>query len=221
MAPFSFEESNIMKNIDDILLASQSKFRLAICESAGIPVRGVKSYCDEDKVIDENPAQLAIKRSEAKGKEVKDIKVNSLVISSDQVLEFEAKPYGKAKDEKEAFERLMQFAGNTHYLHTAYSLFFYEKDKEPVLIGNHLVSVEMKMRDFSKEVAKNYIATGEWQGCAGCYQFENKGAHLFDSAKGESTAIIGLPVLDLLAKLRNLGIDLMENQKGPWALKLT
>ena len=45
-----------MKNVEEILLASQSKFRLAICESAGIPVRGVKSYCDEDKVTDENPS---------------------------------------------------------------------------------------------------------------------------------------------------------------------
>ena len=209
-----------MKNVEEILLASQSKFRLAICESAGIPVRGVKSYCDEDKVTDENPSKLAIKRSEAKGREVRDISLNSLVISSDQVLEFEAKPYGKAKDEEEALERLMQFSNKTHYLHTAYSLFLYEKDKEPLLLGNHLVSVEMKMRDFSKTVAKNYIATGEWKGCAGCYQFENKGSHLFESAKGESTAIVGLPVLDLLSKLRKLGIDLMENQKGPWAINI-
>ncbi len=209
-----------MKNVEEILLASQSKFRLAICESAGIPVRGVKSYCDEDEVTDENPAQLAIKRSEAKGREVRDISINSLVISSDQVLEFEEKPYGKAKDEEEAFERLMLFSNKTHYLHTAYSLFFYEKDKQPVLLGNHLVSVEMKMRDFSQTVAKNYIATGEWKGCAGCYQFENKGSHLFESAKGESTAIVGLPVLDLLSKLRNLGIDFMENQKGPWAINI-
>ena len=128
---------------------------------------------------------------------MRDISLNSLIISSDQVLEFEAKPYGKAKDEEEALERLMQFSNKTHYLHTAYSLFLYEKDKEPLLLGNHLVSVEMKMRDFSKTVAKNYIATGEWKGCAGCYQFENKGSHLFESAKGESTAIVGLPVLDL------------------------
>ena len=209
-----------MKNVEEILLASQSKFRLAICESAGIPVRGVKSYCNEDKVTDENPSKLAIKRSEAKGREVRDISLNSLIISSDQVLEFEAKPYGKARDEEEALERLMQFSNKTHYLHTAYSLFLYEKDKEPLLLGNHLVSVEMKMRDFSKTVAKNYIATGEWKGCAGCYQFENKGSHLFESAKGESTAIVGLPVLDLLSKLRKLGIDLMENQKGPWAINI-
>ena len=207
-----------MKKIENILLASQSKFRLSICESAGIPVRGVKSYCDEDLVNDEIPSQLALKRSQAKGAEVRDISANSLVISSDQVLEFEGQSYGKAKDGEEAFNRLMKFSGKTHYLHSAYSLYFYEKDKEPELIGNYLVSVEMKMRDFSEKVAKNYIASGEWKGCAGCYQFENKGSHLFESAKGESTAIIGLPVLSLLAQLRELGIDLMEDLQGPWTI---
>ena len=80
------------------------------------------------------------------------------------MLEFEGQSYGKAKDGEEAFNRLMKFSGKTHYLHSAYSLYFYEKDKEPELIGNYLVSVEMKMRDFSEKVAKNYIASGEWKG---------------------------------------------------------
>ena len=86
-----------MKKIEELLLASQSKFRLALCESAGIPVRGVKSYCDEHLVTDPVPSKLALLRSEAKGAGVRDITENSIVISSDQVLEFEAKYYGNCR----------------------------------------------------------------------------------------------------------------------------
>ena len=209
-----------MKKIEEILLASQSKFRLKICNDAGLPVRGVKSHCDEHQINDDSPAKLAMKRSEGKGREVKDINKNSLVISSDQVLEFEGKAFGKAHSEQEALERLLQFSGKTHYLHTAYSLYLYELGKEPQLLTTQLVSVEMKMRKFSSTVAENYVSTGEWKGCAGCYQFENKGAHLFESAKGESTAIVGLPVLDLLGNLRGFGLDLMERIDGPWELSI-
>lgn len=208
-----------MKNIDRILLASQSKFRLSLCESAGIPISSVKSLCDEKLVNSNNPKQLAILRSEAKGRELEEQSFDSLVISSDQVLEFENKPYGKAESESEAVERLMMFSGKTHFLHTAYSLYYMAKHSKPELLSTNLVSVEMKMRDFSLEVAKNYVSSGEWKGCAGCYQFENKGAHLFDSAKGEASAIVGLPILDLLSKFRSLGIDLMDDISGPWSIK--
>ena len=207
-----------MKNIDKIHLASKSKFRLALCNSAGIPVNGLESYCKEELIVSDIPKELARLRSEAKGSEIGTLDYDALVISSDQVLEFEGKAYGKAETEKEALERLMMFSGKTHYLHSAYSIYYVRKSEKPQLLSSRLVSVEMKMRDFSETVARNYISSGEWKGCAGCYQFENKGAHLFESAKGESSAIIGLPILDLLSEFRGLGIDFMEKIEGPWKL---
>ena len=49
------------------------------------------------------------------------------------------------------------------------------------------------MRDFSEKVAKNYIASGEWKGCAGCYQFENKGSHLLKVLKVSPRLLLVYP----------------------------
>ena len=41
--------------------------------------------------------------------------------------------------------------------------------------------------------------------CAGCYEIEGRGAHLFNRIEGDHFTIRGLPLLDVLAGLRAEG----------------
>ena len=58
-----------------------------------------------------------------------------------------------------------------------------------------LTTCTMNMRPLQEIEIDEYLKTGEWRGCVGCYQFENKGGNLFDSVKGNTQSIIGLPSL--------------------------
>ena len=40
----------------------------------------------------------------------------------------------------------------------------------------------------------------------GCYHFEGRGAQLFDKVEGDYFAVLGLPLLPVLAQLRKEGI---------------
>ena len=42
--------------------------------------------------------------------------------------------------------------------------------------------------------------------CVGCYRLEGRGAQLFDSIKGDYFSILGLPLLPLLAALRERNV---------------
>jgi septum formation protein len=76
------------------------------------------------------------------------------------------------------------------------------------------------MRPLTPAELDAYIATGEWRGSVGCYQFENRGAHLFESVNADHSAIVGLPLQLLLRELRRLGINALVQPHGPWTLSL-
>jgi septum formation protein len=63
------------------------------------------------------------------------------------------------------------------------------------------------MRTLTAEfIGRHLAATGEKiLGSVGCYQFEGEGLQLFEAIDGDYFTIVGLPMLPLLAELRELG----------------
>ncbi|HCQ82152.1 MAG TPA: septum formation inhibitor Maf, partial [Rhodobiaceae bacterium] len=64
--------------------------------------------------------------------------------------------------------------------------------------------VHLKMRDFSDEFLDAYLeqAGENVLKSVGCYQLEGPGIQLFEAVDGDYFAILGLPLLPLLAALR-------------------
>ncbi len=205
--------------INRLVLASTSRFRRVLLEQSGIQVFGIAPQCHEESIVHEDPLQTARLRAEAKALSVGSSNENVIVIAADQVLEFQGQAFGKADNEAEARLRLREFSGQVHRLHSAFSLALYEAHREQgTLLTTQLVTATLGMRALTEEELTAYLATGEWEGCAGCYQYENKGAQLFDWVDGDHTTIIGLPVLTLLSELRKLGINTLTQSVGPWQL---
>ena len=68
-------------------------------------------------------------------------------------------------------------------------------------------SATLKVRDLSDAFIAWYLDR-EWPAiaaCAGCFRIEALGVHLFESIEGDHFTILGMPLLPLLAALRDAG----------------
>ncbi len=203
--------------INHLLLASTSSHRRALLQQVGLSHRAVAPALDEESIQADSPAELAQARSEAKGLSLSYSGEIYIAIAADQVLDFNGVAYGKADNRREARERLRLFAGRSHLLRSAYTLVLYKASGAKIL-KSRVINAKMTMRDLSESEIEAYLDSKEWEGCAGCYQYENRGIHLFSSLEGDMSTVIGLPLPSLLSDLRTLGINVLENPLGPWEL---
>jgi septum formation protein len=127
-----------------------------------------------------------------------------LVLGADQVLEradglMQSKPESRA----EALDQLRSLSGATHYLHSAAVI---AERGEGVWWSCE--TVELAMRPLSEAFLEAYLDREydaiRWS--VGGYRIEGVGAQLFERIDGSHFAILGLPLLPLLAYLRERGL---------------
>jgi septum formation protein len=76
------------------------------------------------------------------------------------------------------------------------------------VVWRHVSRAELWMRPFGEAFLEDYLAReGEvLLGSVGCFQLEGLGAQLFSRIEGDYFSILGLPLLPLLAALREQGV---------------
>jgi septum formation protein len=192
-----------------LILASTSAIRARLLEAAGVPFEAHPSRLDEQAVKtallaeDASPAAIAEALAEMKALRLSTNHPEALVLGCDQVLEFAGRLIGKSESLTEARALLLSLRGKSHSLITAAVL---AKGGTP--IWRKRERAELLMRDFSAEFLDAYFeAEGEGiLSAVGCYHLEGRGAQLFERVEGDYFAILGLPLLPLLAVLREHGM---------------
>lgn len=194
-----------------LVLASGSRFRQSMLSDAGVHV--VADPADVDERAVEAPllesgadaADIALVLALAKAGNVSDRQPGAIVIGADQTLSFESELLHKATTIDEARRRLISMSGKPHQLHSAVVLV---RDGET--IWTHVETCHMTMRSFDAGFVGRYAAAvgDDLLSSVGAYQIEGPGAQLFKKIDGDFFSIIGLPLLPLLAKLREL--ELMD-----------
>lgn len=194
-----------------LVLASGSRFRQSMLSDAG--VNFIVDPADVDERAVEAPllesgadaADIALVLALAKADNVSDRQPGAMVIGADQTLSFENKLLHKAATIDEARRRLISMSGKPHQLHSAVVLV---RDGET--IWTHVETCHMTMRSFDAGFVGRYAAAvgDDLLSSVGAYQIEGPGAQLFEKIDGDFFSIIGLPLLPLLAKLREL--ELMD-----------
>lgn len=192
---------------DTLILASLSFYRAQLLKKAGLNFLIEGASFDEREVEkttkEKTPKELSCFLASAKAKNVSDRFPDAFVIGCDQVLDLEGKVFHKARNIKEAYQRLCELSGKTHSLHSAVALF-----KNGQKIWVEAFSAHMSVRLLSLEFIERYLARvgKDVLNSVGVYQIEGEGIHLFEKIEGDFFTIVGLPLLPLLIKLRHLGI---------------
>lgn len=192
-----------------IVLASASRTRAALLQTAGIPFEAVPAHVDEDSV----KQSLLAEGVEARGvadalAELKAVRVSGsqpakLVLGADQVLAFQGELLSKTATIAEARAQFLRLRGRCHVLISAAAL-----AREGAVIWRHVEESRLWMRDFSDDFLDFYLG---FEGEAvlrsvGGYRLEGLGVQLFARLEGDYFSILGLPLLPLLTALRQQGV---------------
>ncbi|WDI32755.1 Maf family protein [Hyphococcus flavus] len=190
-----------------IILASGSAIRAQILKNAGVPFEIVRPGVDEDDIKHTAKAEnlsledLAMRLAEAKCLAVA-AQTGGIVIGSDQIMEYEGRPYDKPATMADARERLLETQGAAHSLINAIAV---ARDGE--IIWRNIDRPILRLRALTPDEIDAYLAEAgpEILSSVGAYQIENLGARLFERVEGDHYAILGLSLFPLLAQLRAEG----------------
>jgi septum formation protein len=192
-----------------MILASTSPTRLAMLRAAGLDPTPVAPRVDETTIRDAltaegaHPRDIADTLAEMKARKVAEKHPTDLVLGCDQVLALDRQTFAKPETPDDARAQLRQLRGKTHKLLSA--LVVYE-NTEPV--WRFVGEARLTMHDFSDAYLNDYIDRN-WDSIrhsVGCYKIEEEGIRLFTSITGDHFTILGLPLLPLLAWMRNRGM---------------
>ena len=196
---------SIWLNRFPLILASRSEARLAMLRSVGIPVEVISSQIDERSAqqtlgIHATSREIGLHLAKLKAADVASRFPDRIVLGSDQTLEMAGTTFAKAVTLAEAKTRLLQMAGRTHELHSAYAIMW-----NAIIIASGVRTAKIALRPFSEDFLKAYLEASSQSvlGSVACYQVEGLGAQLIENIEGDWFTILGLPLWDVLADLRN------------------
>ena len=188
---------SILKSNFPIILASNSESRLKILYETGIDFKQLKSNIDEslvkEKYKKKNANFIATKLAEAKALFISSENRKSYVIGADQICISKGKIFSKPKNKKKAIEQLSELNGKTHKLISAFSICY-----DNQVVYSYVEEVKLKMRKLSKKSIKDYVEIDLPISSCGSYRFEANGKYLFSDVVGNTSTILGLPILPLI-----------------------
>jgi septum formation protein len=175
-----------------LLLASRSPQRRAILEQLGIPFEVVAPQWEE---LAGEPTETVRANALGKARSVAPGGPGARpVLGVDTEVVVDGRVFGKAENEAEAEAMLEALAGRTHEVVSGLCL---------ITAGWEVVEHEVTKVTFRPLDARDlaaYVSFGEWEGRAGAYAVQGRGAALVERIEGDYLNVVGLPVA-LLVRL--------------------
>jgi septum formation protein len=192
-----------------VILASRSPARIALLTGANVRFIARAAEIDEREVetplvaAGASPGEIAAALAEAKALAVaKSAGTDAIVIGADQTLDLDGRRWVKPATLSTARNQLARLSGRRHTLHSAVAA-----ARAGAIVWRHVESPTLTMRPLTPSAIDAYLAAAGEAALAsvGAYQIEGRGIQLFERIDGDYFAILGLPLLPVLAFLRREG----------------
>lgn len=178
-----------------VVLASRSPRRRELLLAAGLQVEVRPPDVDESPAPGEPPAamvlRLAIEKAAlAAGDEV--------VVAADTAVVLDGEALGKPSDAEDAVRMLARLSGRPHEVLTGFCV---QRGRERLAA---VVKTEVSFRALTQAEIFGYVSSGEPLDKAGGYGIQGLGGALVDRVNGSYTNVVGLPLAEVLAALREV-----------------
>ena len=190
-----------------LILASASPRRRDLLAACGIPYRDHSLHDRRTSSPDEPAAAYVQRLALAKAEAVARHHPRQVVLGADTTVTIDGSLLGKPADEHEARWMLTRLSGRTHDVVTGVAVVCVDTPGEPRSQGASTVVVShVLMRRFAEVTIDWYLATGEPVDKAGAYAAQGLGSAMVERIEGSYTNVVGLPLTETLALLRQFGI---------------
>lgn len=172
-----------------LILASASPQRRAILTQLGLEFEVV--VADVPELEQGDPVEVVCENARRKARAVADRPARApaeLVIGVDTEVHLDGEIFGKPADAADARAMLGRLNGRTHEVHSGLALV--RGDDERVL---HDVT-RVTFRTLTEDQIADYVRIGEWEGRAGSFAIQLRGAALIRRIEGDYLNVVGFPV---------------------------
>jgi septum formation protein len=177
-----------------LLLASTSPQRRAILAQLGIPFEVVPPRYEEHDAPDADPEQLVREHALGKARSCAAEAAGRPVLGVDTTVVLDGRIYAKPTDAGDAERMLEELSGRTHAVVSGLCLL------TPAWEVLAAATTCVTFRALAPRDLAAYVAAGEWEGRAGGYAIQARGAALVERVDGDYLNVVGLPAA-LLVRL--------------------
>jgi septum formation protein len=140
-----------------------------------------------------DPAWVAEENARRKALAVAAEAGDALVLGADTDVALDGDILGKPADEAAAARFLGRLAGRTHAVVGGIALV-----EGGALAATAVVTTEVTFRSLDRATLEWYVRSREWEGRAGGYAIQGRGAALISGIRGDYLNVVGLPLARLL-----------------------
>lgn len=186
--------------MEHLQLASQSPRRAELLTQIGVQFRVVNANTDETPAFGEAPYALVERLAGQKAQAGFAASPGLPTLGADTLVICDGQIFGKPKDEDDALRMLTQLSGREHEVVTAVAVCNSES-VERLLVHSFVHFIELSPAEI-----RAYWRSGEPQDKAGAYAIQGLGAIFVSAIRGSYSNIVGLPLYETAALLRQFGI---------------
>jgi septum formation protein len=181
--------------VEPLLLASTSPQRRSILDQLGIPYDVLAPTYVEEDPPKANAVRLVREHARGKARSVASLAGDRPVLGVDTAVSLGGKIFGKPANAADAERMLEELSGETHVVVSGLCL---------ITPGWELVehdSTRVTFRVLTPREIAHHMTHGEWEGRAGGYAIQGRGAALVEEIEGDYLNVVGLPAALLVRTL--------------------